>query len=69
MSDFMSFLYDHYIKAFIDSQPKDDGDLFRHDVLSNELTHTQQQEDLEPVLRFTAVHAFLLGMQAGRELR
>ena len=69
MSQFMNFLYDHYIKAYIEQQPKDDGDFFRHDVLSNELTHVQKQEDLEPVLRFTAVHAFLLGMQAGRELR
>lgn len=69
MSAFMDFLYRHYIKAYIEAQVKDDGDLFRHDVLRNELTHTQQQEDLEPVLRFTAVHAFLLGMQAGRELR
>lgn len=69
MSQFMNFLYDHYIKAYIEAQDKDDGDLFRHDVLNNELTHIQQKEDLEPVLRFTAVHAFLLGMQAGRELR
>lgn len=69
MSNFFIFLYDNYIKPHIDAQPKDDGDLSRSDVLNNELTHTQQKEDLEPVLRFTAVHAFLLGMQAGRELR
>lgn len=66
MSGFFCFLYDQYIKAYVESQP---NDLFRGDVLHNELTHTQQAEDLEPVLRFTAVHAFLLGMQAGRELR
>lgn len=69
MTKFMMFLYDQYIKAYIDQQPKDDGDLFRYDVLNNGLTDVQQKEDLEPVLRFTAVHAFLLGMQAGRELR
>ena len=29
MSDFLSFLYAHYIKPYLDTRPMDDGDTFR----------------------------------------
>lgn len=67
MSNFMNFLYEHYIKAHIDAQPKDDGDELRFGLLECSMEKSQE-EDIEAVLGFTAVHAFLFGMQAGREV-
>lgn len=68
MSDFLEFLYAGYIKPYVDAQPRDDGDIFRQDLLNNELTWEQRLEDLEPVLRFAAVHGFLLGLRTGEGL-
>lgn len=68
MSDFKNFLYEHYIKAYIDAQTKDDGDALRFGLLECSMEEGQE-EDIKAVLGFTAVHAFLLGMEAGRELR
>ena len=29
MTDFMEFLYQHYIRPYVEAPPKDDGDAFR----------------------------------------
>ena len=37
MSDLMKWMYAHYIKSYIESQPKDDGETMWFDLLENEL--------------------------------
>ena len=66
MSDFMKWLYPHYIKPYLDSVPMGD-DAFHFDLLKNDLTSDLQNE-LEVCLAFTAIHAFLLGGCTGAGL-
>ena len=57
MSDLMKWMYDHYIRSYIESQPKDDGESMWFDLLEHELGPLQQ-ESLEAVTAFFAVHGF-----------
>lgn len=66
MTDFIKWLYIHYIKPEVDAVPQGDHG-FHFDLLKNQLTPTLQAE-LDTCLEFTAVHAFLLGMRTGAGL-
>ena len=64
MSDFMTWLYAHYIQPHIKAQTMDDGDLARWSLVDTG-TNSQEREDVEAVLRHYSGHAFLLGLQTG----
>ena len=67
MSDFLSFLYAHYIKPYLDTRPMDDGDTFRASLCENNQTE-ETRKDVEAVVAFAAAHAFLLGLRTGAGL-
>ena len=67
MSDFLSFLYGHYIKPYLDTRPRDDGDTFRASLCENNQTE-ETRKDVEAVVAFAAAHAFLLGLRTGAGL-
>ena len=67
MSDFLTFLYVHYIKPYLDAQPRDDGDTFRRSLLDGSVT-PEQRRDVEAVLRRYACQGFLLGLRTGSGL-
>ena len=64
MSDFMRWMYDHYIKPNIESQSKDDAVALQIDLLSNELD-PQLRRTLQAVTAFYAVQGFRLGVRTG----
>ncbi len=64
MSDFMRWMYDHYIKPNIESQPKDDTEDMWSTFLDYELT-PDQNKALEEVFAFYAVQGFRLGVRTG----
>ena len=66
MSDFMIWLYLHYIKPYLDTVPAGDYS-FHMDMIHNELGY-HALEDCERAREFTAIHAFLLGLRTGRGL-
>jgi len=68
MSDFMRWMYDHYISPNIESQPKDDAEYMWFDALNNELD-PQMQQTLEKALSFYAVQGFRLGLRTGLTLK
>lgn len=68
MSDFLTFLYEGYIKPYLDRQSKDDGDTFRHSLCEGNQTG-ETQKDVDAVVAFAAAHAFLLGVRTGAGLR
>lgn len=64
MSDFMRWMYDHYIKPNIENQPKDDAENMWFDSLDNELD-PQLRQTLQKALTFYAVQGFRLGVRTG----
>jgi len=66
MSDFMKWLYRHYIEPHLSEIPRDDYG-FWTDLLLNDLTPSGR-EALEKAQEFTAIHAFLLGIRTGQGL-
>ena len=64
MSDLMRWMYDHYIKPNIESQPKDEGEAMQLDLLSNELP-PQLRKTLQDVLALYATQGFRLGVRTG----
>ena len=64
MTDFMRWMYDHYIKPNIESQPKTDGEAMQIDLLNNEL-NPDIQKTLQEVFAFYAVQGFRLGVRTG----
>ncbi len=64
MSDFMRWMYDHYIKPNIESQPKDDGEEMQFDLLNNELDPVAR-DALQAALAHYAVQGFRLGVRTG----
>lgn len=66
MTDFMPWLYTHYIKPQIDAAPKGDYS-YPMDALENVL-RLAERDDLSQALEFTAIQAFLLGMRTGAGL-
>ena len=66
MSDFMLWLYAHYIRPQIDAA--DQGDYSSHfDLVRNDLVPSARQS-MEKCLEFTAVQAFTLGLRTGEGL-
>lgn len=68
VSDFLTFLYEGYIKPYLDRQSRDDGDIFRQSLCQNSQT-AETQKDVDAVVAFAAAHAFLLGVRTGAGLR
>lgn len=64
MSDLMKWMYAHYIRSYIESQPKDDGETMWFDLLENELGPLQR-ESLEAVTAFFAVQGLSPRSQNG----
>lgn len=64
MTDLMKWMYNHYIKPNIESQPKDDAEDMWFDLLNNELD-PQMLEPLQKALSFYAVQGFRLGVRTG----
>ena len=63
MSDFMKWLYAHYIRPQLDAAPPDDYEM-PLSLLEGELT-SEMAADYEKAREFTAIHAFLLGLRTG----
>lgn len=66
MTDFLHWLYVHYIKPQIDAAPKGPYGC-PIDTLSNNL-RPSDWEDLDKALEFQAIQAFLLGLRTGEGL-
>ena len=66
MSDFMKWLYAHYIRPELDAAPEGDYEMWLS-LLAGELT-PDLREDYEKCREFTAIHAFLLGLRTGAGL-
>ena len=66
MSDFMKWLYVHYIKPQIDASPR--GEYSEAlSLLENEIV-PHAKGDYAKAAEFTALHAFLLGLRTGQGL-
>ena len=66
MTDFMKWLYPRYIRPYLDEVPREVYELWLS-LLEGELT-SEGRGDLDKVLEFTAIHAFLLGLRTGAGL-
>ena len=66
MSDFMKWLYLHYIRPQLDAAEPEEYDMFLS-LLEGNMT-AEVASDYEKVREFTAIHAFLLGLRTGRGL-
>ena len=66
MTDFMKWLYPRYIRPYVEAAPREDYELWLS-LLEGELT-SEGRGDLDKVLEFTAIHAFLLGLRTGAGL-
>lgn len=64
MTDLMRWMYDHYIKPNIESQPKNECEAMQIDLLNNELD-PQIGKTLQEVLAIYAVQGFRLGVRTG----
>ena len=64
MTELMRWMYDHYIKPNIESQPIDEGEALQIDLLNNELS-PQLQKTLQEVLALYAAQGFRLGVSTG----
>ena len=64
MTDFMRWMYDHYIRPNIESQPKDDTEDMWFTFLDHELDPNQTQV-FQETLAYYAVQGFRLGVRTG----
>ena len=67
MSDFMLWLYAHYIKPQIGTLSRESDYALRLELLQGQLDKGGL-EDLDKALEFTAIQAFLLGLRTGEGL-
>ena len=67
MSDLMQWFYSYYIRPYVESQPKNDGEILQFSLLLNELLEDQKRS-LDVVAAFYAVHGFRLGLKTGMTL-
>ena len=66
MSDFMKWLYAHYIKPELDASPR--GEYSEAlSLVENEIV-PHAKPDFARAAEFTATHAFLLGLRTGQGL-
>lgn len=68
MSDLMLWMYHHYIRPNIESQPKDDAEEMQLDFLNNELDPLAKHA-LQVVLAHYAIQGFRLGLRTGVTLQ
>lgn len=68
MTDLMRWMYEHYIRLQIESQPKDVGETMQLDLLQNELDQ-QMNQILQDALSYYAVQGFRLGIRTGLALQ
>ena len=68
MTDLMRWMYEHYIRLQIESQPKSAGEAMQIDLLQNEL-NPQMRQILQDVLSYYAVQGFRLGVRTGLALQ
>lgn len=66
MSDFLRWLYAHYIRPYLDALPQEDY-VYDFELMQNEMI-SSSVESFEKSREFTAIHAFLLGLRTGRGL-
>ncbi|MCI8909657.1 MAG: hypothetical protein HFG09_03165 [Oscillibacter sp.] len=66
MSDFMKWLYAHYIRPELEAAPQGEYRAYLSAVWMQ--TMSREQEDYEKAAEFIALHAFLLGVRTGRGL-
>ncbi len=66
MSDFVPWLYTHYIKPQIDAASRGDYS-YPMDALGNILRPSERGQ-LDKTLEFTAIQAFILGLRTGKGL-
>lgn len=64
MSDFMHFLYDHYIRPYVAGRTMGESDWEHLGPLMESLS-IEQKDDLAAALRFFAARSFLLGLRTG----
>ena len=64
MTDLMNWMYDHYNRPSIESQPKDDAEDMWFDLLNNELD-PQMRKTLQKALSYYAIQGFRLGVRTG----
>ena len=64
MTDLMKWMYHHYIKPNIESQPKDDTEDMWFTFLDFELDEDQKRA-LQSSLAYYAVQGFRLGLRTG----
>ncbi len=67
MSDFMLWLYANYIKPQMEKPAQGSDYALRRELLESQLEE-HGLEDLEKVLEFQSIQAFLLGMRTGEGL-
>ncbi len=67
MSDFMLWLYANYIKPQMEKPVQGSDYALRQELLESQLADGGL-EDLEKVLEFQSVQAFLLGLRTGEGL-
>lgn len=68
MTDLMRWMYEHYIRLQIESQPKNAGEALQLSLLQNELD-SQMVQVLQDVLSYYAVQGFRLGVRTGLALQ
>ena len=66
MSDFMKWLYPHYIKPYLEAVPQGEYEMWLSSMDSGLLW--ELREEFGKTLEFTAIHAFLLGLRTGEGL-
>ncbi|WP_298017189.1 hypothetical protein [uncultured Dysosmobacter sp.] len=66
MSEFMLWLYTHYISPHLETIPQGDYEIY-FDSFFEETTFRGEQY-YNKITEFTAIHAFLLGLRTGRGL-
>ncbi len=66
MSDFMKWLYAHYIRPQLDAAPQEEYEMWLS-LLRSDLT-PDMEESYEKCREFTAIQAFSLGLRTGRGL-
>lgn len=67
MTDFMEWLFLHYIKPYADSQPKDAGEEAHFSMVRNDLL-PELWDSLDVIAAFYAVQGFRLGLKTGLAL-
>lgn len=66
MSDFMKWLYQHYILPYLEGLPREDYGLFFDEMF--EIMSFRCEQLYGKTQEFVVIHAFLLGLRTGQGL-